>query len=113
VLPTALPRTGIHIGPSNHVPWQCDNTFCFLRMERRGFANAPIELDLRLSIEDSPNSAGCVIDAIRYCRVARDRKIGGRLVSAAAYLTKHPPRQLSDDLAKERVEAFLRGEIER
>src|SRR5437762_2086652 len=113
VLPSPLPRTRIHIGPSDYVPWQRDNKVCFLRMEGRGFANAPLELELRLSVEDSPNSAGCVIDAIRCCRVARERKIGGPLLSVAAYLMKHPPRQLTDDLAKERVEAFLRGEVER
>jgi len=113
VLPQPLPRRDIHIGPSDYVPWQRDNKICFLRMEGRGFGNAPIELELRLSVEDSPNSAGCVIDAIRCCRVARDRKIGGPLTSVAAYLMKHPPRQLTDDLAKEQVERFLRGEIER
>ena len=113
VLPEPLPRESIHIGPSDYVPWQRDNKVCFLRMEGRGFANAPIELEVRLSVEDSPNSAGCVIDAIRCCRVARDRGIGGPLNSVAAYLMKHPPRQLADDLAKERVEHFLRGEIER
>ena len=93
--------------------WQRDNKVCFLRMEGRGFGNAPIELELRLSVQDSPNSAGVVIDAIRCCRVARDRGIGGPLHSVAAYLMKHPPRQLTDDLAKEQVERFLRGEIER
>jgi myo-inositol-1-phosphate synthase len=113
VLPRPLPPSMIHIGPSDWVPWQRDNKVCFLRMEGRGFGNAPLELELRLSVEDSPNSAGCVIDAIRCCRVARDRGIGGPLYSVAAYLMKHPPRQLSDDLAKERVEQFLRGEIER
>ncbi|HZP43461.1 MAG TPA: inositol-3-phosphate synthase [Candidatus Binatia bacterium] len=113
VLPSPLPRTQIHIGPSDYVPWQRDNKVCFLRMEGRGFGNAPIELELRLSVEDSPNSAGCVIDAIRCCRVARDRGVGGPLNSVASYLMKHPPRQLADDLAKEQVERFLRGEIER
>ena len=113
MLPEPLPRAQIHIGPSDYVPWQRDNKVCFLRMEGRGFANAPIEIELRLSVEDSPNSAGCVIDAIRCCRVARDRKIGGPLTSASAYLMKHPARQLTDDLAKEWVERFLRGEIER
>jgi myo-inositol-1-phosphate synthase len=113
VLPQPLPRANIHIGPSDYVPWQRDNKVCFLRMEGRGFGNAPIEIELRLSVEDSPNSAGCVIDAIRCCRVARDRGIGGPLNSVAAYLMKHPPRQLADDLAKEQVERFLRGEIER
>src|SRR5437870_6160047 len=113
VLPTPLPRNRNHIGPSDYVPCQRDNTVCLLCMEGRGCDNAPIELEVRLSVEDSPNSAGCVIDAIRCCRVARDRKIGGPLLSVAAYLMKHPPRQLTDDLAKERVEAFLRGEVER
>jgi myo-inositol-1-phosphate synthase len=113
VLPQPLPRTNIHIGPSDYVAWQRDNKVCFLRMEGRGFGNAPIEIELRLSVEDSPNSAGCVIDAIRCCRVARDRGVGGPLTSVAAYLMKHPPRQLTDDLAKEQVERFLRGDIER
>jgi myo-inositol-1-phosphate synthase len=113
VLPTPLPRRSIHIGPSDYVAWQRDNKVCFLRMEGRGFANAPLELELRLSVEDSPNSAGCVIDAIRCCRVARDRGVGGALTAVSAYLMKHPPEQLTDDLAKERVERFLRGEIER
>ena len=113
ILPQPLPRKDIHIGPSDYVAWQRDNKVCFLRMEGRGFGNAPIELELRLSVQDSPNSAGVVIDAIRCCRVARDRRIGGPLYSVAAYLMKHPPRQLTDDLAKEQVERFLRGEIER
>jgi myo-inositol-1-phosphate synthase len=113
VLPQPLPSSNIHIGPSDYVPWQHDNKVCFLRMEGRGFGNAPIEIELRLSVEDSPNSAGCVIDAVRCCRVARDRGIGGPLTSVAAYLMKHPPRQLADDLAKEQVERFLRGETER
>jgi myo-inositol-1-phosphate synthase len=113
VLPKPLPPSQIHIGPSDYVAWQRDNKVCFLRMEGRGFGNAPLELELRLSVEDSPNSAGCVIDAIRCCRVARDRGVGGPLTSVAAYLMKHPPRQLADDLAKEQVERFLRGEIER
>src|SRR5215813_866413 len=113
VLPHPLPASNIHIGPSDYVAWQRDNKVCFLRMEGRGFGNAPIELELRLSVEDSPNSAGVVIDAIRCCRVARDRGIGGPLSSVSAYLMKHPAQQLADDLAREQVERFLRGEIER
>ena len=77
VLPHPLPAEQIHIGPSDYVAWQRDNKVCFLRMEGRGFGNAPIEIELRLSVQDSPNSAGCVIDAIRCCRVARDRGVGG------------------------------------
>jgi myo-inositol-1-phosphate synthase len=113
VLPERLPADAIHIGPSDYVPWQRDNKICFLRIEGRGFGNAPIELEARLSVEDSPNSAGCVIDAIRCCRVARDRGIGGPLTSVSAYLMKHPPQQLADEFAREQVERFLRAEIER
>jgi len=112
-LPTPMPANDIHIGPSDFVPWQRDNKVCFLRMEGRGFGNAPIEIEARLSVEDSPNSGGVVIDAIRCCRLARDRRIGGPLTSVSAYLMKHPPRQQPDFLAREGVERFLRGEIER
>ena len=112
-LPNPLPANDIHIGPSDFVPWQRDNKVCFLRMEGRGFGNALVELEARLSVEDSPNSAGCVIDAVRCCRLARDRRIGGPLTSVSAYLMKHPPRQIVDSLGRERVEQFLRGEIER
>jgi myo-inositol-1-phosphate synthase len=113
VLPHPLPPDQVHIGPSDYVPWQKDNKVCFLRLEGRGFGNAPIELEMRLSVQDSPNSAGCVIDAIRCCRVARDRGIGGRLLSASAYLMKHPPQQLPDDQARDDVERFLRGDLPR
>jgi myo-inositol-1-phosphate synthase len=81
VLPEPMPAGSIHIGPSDYVPWQHDNKVCFLRMEGRAFGNAPIELELRLFVQDSPNSAGCVIDAVRCCRVARDRGIGGARAS--------------------------------
>jgi myo-inositol-1-phosphate synthase len=112
-LRTPLGREHIHIGPSDYVPFQRDNKLCFLRIEGRGFGNAPIELELRLSVQDSPNSAGCVIDAIRCCQVALDRGIGGPLTSIASYVMKHPPQQQPDDLAREAVERFLRAEIER
>jgi myo-inositol-1-phosphate synthase len=112
-LPAPLEREHIHIGPSDYVPFQRDNKLCFLRIEGRGFGNAPIELELRLSVQDSPNSAGCVIDAIRCCRVALDRGIGGPLYSVSSYLMKHPPRQAPDDVAREQVERFIRAEIER
>jgi myo-inositol-1-phosphate synthase len=112
-LPTPLAGDHIHIGPSDYVPFQRDNKLCFLRIEGRGFGNAPIELELRLSVQDSPNSAGCVIDAIRCCRVALDRGLAGPLTSISAYVMKHPPRQLPDDVAREQVERFLRAEVER
>jgi len=113
VMPERLPDADVHIGPSDYVAWQRDNKVCFLRIEGEGFAGIPIELELRMSVQDSPNSGGVVIDAIRCLRLARDRKIGGPLYSIAAYTMKHPPRQIADDIARERVEKFISGEIER
>ena len=108
-LPTPLEEDNIHIGPSDYVPWQNDNKVCYLRMEGRGFAGFPVNLELRLSVEDSPNSAGCAIDAIRACRIARDRKIGGPLISISAYTMKHPPKQIPDTEAKDLVKKFVQG----
>jgi myo-inositol-1-phosphate synthase len=102
-----LPPDQVHIGPADYVAWQKDNKICFLRMEGRGFGGVPLNLELRLSVEDSPNSAGCGIDAIRLCRMARDRKMAGPLMNASAYLMKHPPRQMSDGAAREAIEAFI------
>jgi myo-inositol-1-phosphate synthase len=113
VLAERLPDQDVHIGPSDYVAWQDDNKVCFLRVEGEGFAGIPIELELRMSVQDSPNSGGVVIDAIRCLKLARDRKIGGPLYSIAAYTMKHPPRQIPDDLARDRVEKFIAGEIER
>ncbi|HXG18508.1 MAG TPA: inositol-3-phosphate synthase [Methylomirabilota bacterium] len=113
VLPTPLPAEHIHIGPSDYVPWQEDQKICFLRLEGRIFGNMPIELEARLVVEDSPNSAGAAIDAIRCCQLARDRGVGGPLTSISAYTMKHPPQQLPDAAARLLVERFIRGEIER
>jgi myo-inositol-1-phosphate synthase len=113
VLPQRMPDVDVHIGPSDYVPWQNDNKVCFLRIEGEGFAGIPIELELRMSVQDSPNSGGVVIDAIRCLKLARDRKIGGPLYSIAAYTMKHPPRQIADDIARDRVEKFISGELER
>jgi myo-inositol-1-phosphate synthase len=110
VLPTRMEGKNVHIGPSDYVPWQRDNKVCFLRMEGRGFGGAKIELEARLSVEDSPNSAGVAIDAIRCIKVARDRGIGGPLYSVSSYFMKHPPRQVPDDRARDQVDAFIRGE---
>jgi myo-inositol-1-phosphate synthase len=99
----------IHIGPSDYIPWLNDNKVCFLRMEGRGFGSVPLNIEVRLSVEDSPNSAGVVIDAIRCCKLARDRKLRGPLVSPSAYFMKHPPRQFSDDAARDMVEDFISG----
>ena len=113
LLDEPLEAENIHIGPSDYVPWQKDNKICFLRMEGRIFGDVPMNLELRLSVEDSPNSGGCAIDAIRCCKLALNRKIGGALTSISAYIMKHPPQQFPDEKAKEMVEEFIQGKNER
>jgi len=108
-LDVPLDEDNIHIGPSDYVAWQNDNKVCFLRIEGRGFGGFPVTAEMRLSVEDSPNSAGCSIDAIRACKIARDRKIGGPLISMSAYTMKHPPKQIVDYEAKELVRKFIQG----
>lgn len=103
----------VHIGPSDYVPFLNDNKVCFIRMEGRLFGDAPMNLELRLSVEDSPNSGGVSIDAIRCCRLALDRGLGGPLLSPSSYLMKHPPEQLSDNEARLRTEQFIAGTLER
>ncbi len=112
VIGTRLADENIHIGPSDYVPWQRDNKICFIRVEGRLFGDVPMEIDLKLSVEDSPNSAGVAIDAIRCCKLALDRGIGGVLHSASAFFNKHPPVQMTDDEAYRCVEQFIRGERE-
>lgn len=111
--PVPLHADNIHIGPSDYVPWQKDNKVCFIRIEGRKFGDVPIDLELRLSVEDSPNSAGVVIDAIRCAKLALDRNISGQLISIAAYTMKHPPQQFPDPVARQMVEEFIKGERER
>ena len=108
-----LDYDNLHIGPSDYVPYLKDNKLCFIRIDGRKFGNVPVKLDLKLSVEDSPNSAGCIIDAIRLIKLALDRKIGGALISPSAYFMKHPPKQFSDDEARKMVEEFISGERER
>jgi len=101
VLNRKLESRNIHIGPSDYVPWLNDNKVCFIRMEGRIFGDIPVNVELRLSVEDSPNSAGAAIDCIRFCKLAMERKLGGVLEAPSAYYCKHPPVQYADD------EAFL------
>src|SRR6186997_208182 len=110
VMGDRLVDENIHIGPSDYVPWQLDNKIAFIRVEGRLFGDVPMEIDLKLSVEDSPNSAGVAIDAIRCCKIALDRGKGGVLHSASAYFSKHPAIQLTDDEAYQHVEEFIRGE---
>lgn len=99
----------IHIGPSDYVAWQKDNKVCFLRMEWRGWGDVPMHIEARLSVEDSPNSAGVAIDAIRLAKLALDRGLGGPVEAASAYLMKHPPRQMRDSEAHRLITEFIAG----
>ncbi len=113
LLPYEIGDMNIHIGPSDWVPWLKDRKVAYIRLEGRLFGDVPMYLELRLDVEDSPNSAGSMIDAIRCCKLARDRGIGGPLYSISAYTMKHPPIQYPDWQAKRMVEEFIRGERER
>ena len=106
-LDVPLPADCIHIGPSDYVAWQKDNKVCFVRMEWRGFGERPMNLELRLSVEDSPNSAGVAIDAIRCAKLALERRVGGPLKAVSAFTMKHPPEQMRDTDALQALEAFI------
>ncbi len=112
VLAERLDAHNIHIGPSDYVPWQNDNKVCFLRMEGKLFGDVPMNLELRLSVEDSPNSAGVSIDTIRCCKLALERGQGGILYSPSAYFMKHPPKQFTDEEAYRMTEEFIAGKRE-
>ena len=105
-----LEDENIHIGPSDYVAWQKDNKVCFIRMEGKLFGDIPMNLELRLSVEDSPNSAGVAIDSIRCTKLALDRKQGGILTAPSAYFCKHPPKQFTDDEAYQMIETFIQEE---
>ncbi len=113
VAQSRLSDSDIHIGPSDWVPWQNDNKVCFIRMEGKLFGDVPMHLELRLSVEDSPNSAGVAIDIIRCCKLGLDRKIAGVLTAPSAFFCKHPYRQISDDKAYELTEEFIQGSSQR
>ena len=99
----------IHIGPSDHVPWLEDRKWCYIRMEGEIFGGAPINLELKLEVWDSPNSAGVVVDAIRCCKLALDREMSGAMRAPSAYFMKSPPVQYTDDVARQMVEDFIEG----
>ncbi|EGL82381.1 Myo-inositol-1-phosphate synthase [Caldalkalibacillus thermarum TA2.A1] len=112
-LKTPLDKHNIHIGPSDYIPWLNDNKIAYIRMEGRGFGNVPLTLEVKLSVEDSPNSAGSMIDAIRCMKLALDRKIGGVLTSISSYTMKSPPVQYTDTESKKMVQEFIDGRRER
>ncbi len=102
-----LPADNVYIGPSDYVPWLTDRKWAYIRMEGRAFGDVPLNLELKLEVWDSPNSAGVVIDAVRLAKLALDREIAGTLVGPSAYLMKSPPAQFTDDLARQLTEAFI------
>ncbi len=113
ILKTPLDPEKVTIGPSDYVPWLGDNKIAFIRLEGENFGGTPLTIDLRLDVIDSPNSAGIIVDAVRLCKLALDRKAGGRLISGSSYLMKSPPIQYPDDVARKMVEEFISGERDR
>ncbi len=105
-----LGARNVHIGPSDYVAWLDDRKWAYVRLEARAFGDVPLNMEYKLEVWDSPNSAGIIIDAIRAAKIAKDRGIGGPIISASSYLMKSPPVQLPDDEGRDRVEAFIRGE---
>ena len=110
MLPYELPRDDVHVGPSDHVPWLTDRKWCYIRMEGTTFGDVPLNLEVKLEVWDSPNSAGVMIDAIRCAKIALDRNLCGPILAPSSYFMKTPPKQFKDSVAREMIEAFIRGE---
>jgi myo-inositol-1-phosphate synthase len=108
-----LGARNVHIGPSDYVQWLDDRKWAYVRLEGRAFGDVPLNLEYKLEVWDSPNSAGVIIDAVRAAKIAKDRGIGGPVLSAASYFMKSPPVQYADDVARVNLEAFIRGEVQR
>ena len=105
-----LPAEDVHVGPSDYVPWLTDRKWAHIRAEGQAFGDVPLNVELKLEVWDSPNSAGIIIDAIRAAKIAKDRGVGGPILSAATYFMKSPPKQVRDDIAGPALEAWIRGE---
>ncbi|NUS74439.1 MAG: inositol-3-phosphate synthase [Corynebacteriales bacterium] len=112
-IPHEMRKADVHIGPSDHVPWLDDRKWAYVRLEGKSFGDTPLNLEYKLEVWDSPNSAGVIIDALRAAKIAKDRGIGGPVLSASSYFMKSPPEQYDDSVARDSVEKFIRGEIER
>ena len=112
-IPHEMAKADVHIGPSDHVPWLDDRKWAYVRLEGKSFGDTPLNLEYKLEVWDSPNSAGVIIDAVRAAKIAKDRGVGGPILSASSYFMKSPPEQYNDDQAREAVEAFIRGDVER
>jgi inositol 1-phosphate synthase len=112
-IPHEMAKADVHIGPSDHVPWLDDRKWAYVRLEGKSFGDTPLNLEYKLEVWDSPNSAGVIIDAVRAAKIAKDRGIGGPILSASSYFMKSPPEQYNDDEARDAVEAFIRGDLDR
>ena len=108
-IPYDIGESNIHVGPSDYVPWLNDRKWCYVRMEGESFGDLPINIELKLEVEDSANSAGVVIDAIRCCKIAKDRGLSGPILGPSSYFMKSPPVQYTDEEAREKVEDFIAG----
>ena len=108
-IPHEMAKADVHIGPSDHVPWLDDRKLAFVRLEGKSFGDVPLNLEYKLEVWDSPNSAGVIIDAVRAAKIAKDRGIGGPVIPASAYLMKSPPEQMPDDVARTKLEEFIEG----
>ncbi|MBW6466217.1 MAG: inositol-3-phosphate synthase, partial [Brevefilum sp.] len=109
MLPYELPKEDIHVGPSDYVPWLTDRKFCYIKMEGTTFGNVPLNLEAKLEVWDSPNSAGVIIDAVRCCKIGMDRGLSGPLLAPSSYFMKTPPEQYEDSIARDKTEAFIHG----
>jgi myo-inositol-1-phosphate synthase len=109
MLPYKLDEDNVHVGPSDYVPWLTDRKWCYIRMEGTTFGNVPLNMEVKLEVWDSPNSAGVVIDAVRCCKLALDRSLAGPVLGPSSYFMKTPPQQYKDDLARQMTEEFIAG----
>jgi myo-inositol-1-phosphate synthase len=112
-IPHEMAKADVHIGPSDHVPWLDDRKWAYVRLEGRSFGDTPLNLEYKLEVWDSPNSAGIIIDAVRAAKIAKDRGVGGPILSPSSYFMKSPPVQYSDDQARDAVAKFISGELDR
>ena len=110
MIPYELDHDNIHVGPSDHVPWLTDRKWAYIRMEGTTFGNVPLNVEVKLEVWDSPNSAGVMIDAIRCAKIALDRKLSGPIIGPSSYFFKSPPKQFRDDVCRQKVEAFIEGD---
>jgi myo-inositol-1-phosphate synthase len=110
MIPYELEKDNVHVGPSDHVPWLTDRKWAYVRMEGTTFGDVPLNIEVKLEVWDSPNSAGVMIDAIRCAKLALDRKLSGPILEPSSYFFKTPPKQFRDDVCRAKVEAFIQGE---